>query len=406
MRVFIINTVCGSGSTGRIVTDLAEMLIGHQHQPMIAYGYGNPNNIEREYTYLVHSKVDYYNHNLSARITDHTGLYSKKATKKLICKIQEFDPDILNLHNIHGYFVNYEILFSYIKEAGIPVLWTLHDCWPFTGHCTHFSMADCYQWQEKCHNCIQLRRYPKCYFKGDVSGNYTRKKEAFTGVKNLTLVTPSGWLTEMVMHSFLRDYPVEIIPNGVDLEIFKPDRKNVKINNIDSDKRLLLGVSSHWNEAKGLKDFIKLSENLDSKYQLVLVGLTDDQIRKMPPSIIALPRTASVHELAAYYATADAFLNLSYEETMGMTTVEAMACGTPVIVYNKTALPETVSEGCGEVVEAGDIDAVRGAINRLAGQKSDRKEALLSKSMLYEKKAQYKKYLDLYQTVINTSGRS
>lgn len=396
MRVLLINTVCGTGSTGRIVADIADMLVNQQHSPLIAYGYGDACNVDESMAYQIHSKADYYIHNLRARITDHTGLYSKEATKKLIRKIQSFGPDLIHLHNIHGYFVNYEMLFSYIKESGVPVIWTLHDCWPFTGHCTHFSLAGCYQWQQRCCKCTQLRRYPKCYLRGDVAGNFDRKKIAFSGVQNLTLVTPSCWLSEVVGQSFLKNYPVEVISNGIDLSIFKPGN-----NQANTEKQILLGVSSHWNEAKGLYDFIRLSEKLDDKYQLVLIGLTDDQIGKIPSSIKALPRTSSVQELADYYSAADIFLNLSYEETMGMTTAEAMACGTPVIVYNKTALPETVSDGCGEIVEAGNILAVMDSVKRLSGQKSVRRDALLSHAATFEKHRQYKKYLDLYQKVLN-----
>ena len=400
MRVFSINTVCGTGSTGTIVRDIADMLLDQQHQPLIAYGFGHACNIDKSATYKIHSKADYYAHNLRARITDHTGLYSKGPTKKLIHRIKEFNPDLIHLHNIHGYYLNYEILFSYFKEAGIPVIWTIHDCWPFTGHCTHFSLAGCYQWQQQCYNCTQLKRYPKCYFAGDVYGNYLRKKEAFCNVPNLTLVTPSQWLAEVVKSSFLKEYPVEVIPNGIDLEVFNSDSDVLKDKHGSNGKIRILGVASHWNEAKGLYDFFKLSEKLDEKYQLYLVGLNNDQMKKKPSSVIALPRTSSTQELVSYYSSADIFINLSYEETMGMTTVEAMACGTPVIVYNRTALPETLSEGCGEAVEAGNITAVVRAIERISGSKADRKKILLLRASMFEKNRQYQKYLDLYKSVL------
>lgn len=342
MKILFVNSVCGIGSTGRICTDLAQEYESQGHEVKIAYGRNGyvPEKYQK-YAVRIGTDFDVKIHGVISRLFDAHGLGSKSATKKFLEWAEEYKPDLLWLHNIHGYYINYELLFEWIKKhPEMEVKWTLHDCWTFTGHCSHFTFAGCDKWKTHCENCPQKKCYPASFFLDRSKENFDRKKQAFTGVKNMTLITSSKWLTDLVKQSFLKEYPVEVRYNTIDTNVFKPTPSDFREKYNLQNKKIVLGVASPWTERKGFYDFLWLAEKLDDSYQIVLVGLTQKQLDMLPKNIIGIRRTNSPEKLAEIYTAADVFVNPSVEETFGMTTVEAAACGTKGIVYSNTACEE------------------------------------------------------------------
>lgn len=402
MRVFQVNTVYNTGSTGRIVANLKHLLEQSGDECYAAYGRGNST---EENTCLVSNRLDLYVHALYTRMTDKTGFLSICATRKLIRKIRETNPDLIHLHNIHGYYLNVEMLFQFLKEYGKPVVWTLHDCWPFTGHCVHYEQfgmySKCDRWQSQCGQCERISEYPKS-LRDHSAWNYVHKKQAFTGVDNLVIVTVSDWLKKQVEKSFLKMYPVETIYNGLDLDKFatiKDMGLREKYNL--GDRKIVLGVANGWSLLKGLHDFEELAEFLDSKgYLIVVLGVEETKRKKITSGIFALPRTESVDELAAWYSIAEVHFNASRAETFGMTVIEALACGTPVVAYRICAMPELLNPECGFLVEqTGDVKTVAEMIMRC--DKKIMREACLAQSRKYEKNSSGERYLKLYQEVLS-----
>lgn len=394
MKVLFVNLVYGVGSTGKIIADMMEVLKRSGHDAKALYGTGEKS--DDPDAVRVSGKPGYYFHNAVSRFTDHAGLYSRAATRKLIREIRAFSPDVIHLHTLHGFYVNYEMLFRFLKQAGVPVVWTLHDCWAFTGHCTHFSQANCTQWLTLCRDCRLLCRYPHCYGRGDVTRNYLRKKAAFTGVKNLTLTTPSQWLADQAAHSFLRDYPCVVVPNGIDRAVFRPQPSGLRAAYHLQDKKIVLGVANAWNARKGLPDMLTLAGRLGAAYQVVLIGLTERQLPHIPPNVLGLLRTADRTELAQWYTAADVFVNPTYEETFGLTTVEAQACGTPAVVYATDGCPETLLTEDSVLVAQGDREALARAVREVA-QRGVRVDDHAADRL--DKERAYEKYIRLYERV-------
>lgn len=392
MKVLMINSVSGYGSTGRICTDLAEVLHENGHKCEIAYGRESVPDKYRDISYRIGSAADVKMHALASRMFDRSGFYSKKATKALIEEIDRFQPDVIHLHNLHGYYLNIEILFEYLAKTDIPVVWTLHDCWAFTGHCAYFSTANCDHWKTGCHHCPQKTQYPSSYLCDHSKQNYENKRQLFTSVRNMTLVTPSEWLAGIVRTSFLGKYPVRVIRNGIDLSVFHPTDGNFREKYALQGKKIILGVASVWDERKGFDDFLKLAELIDEQTRIVLVGVNKKQISRLPKNIIGIERTNNVKELAQIYTTADVFVNPSREETMGLTTVEAMACGTPVVVSDLTAVPEVVTFDCGVIVSKLTTEALKDAIEKVLKMNYNPRTV----AQMYDKKDRYLQYLALY----------
>lgn len=351
MKVLQINSVCGRGSTGRIVLDIHKALIEKGHQSLVAYGRQPATGCEN--AIRIGTRKDIYVHGLYTRIFDKHGLGSQKATRKFLKDIERESPDIIHLHNIHGYYLNYEILFRFIKDFDKPVIWTFHDCWPFTGHCAYFTYVGCERWQHICHDCPQKKSYPGSLFFDNSRMNFERKREAFTGVKNLTIVTPSKWLAGLVKQSFLSDYEVVVIPNGIDTTVFKPVQSDFKRRHNIEDKFMILGVANVWDQRKGLRHFLELADMLENDEIIVLVGLTKKQVKNLPANIIGITKTHDVQELVGIYSAADVFVNPTLEETFGMTNLEAQACGIYTITFDSGGTRETIIDSshgtvCGE----------------------------------------------------------
>lgn len=397
MRTLFINSVYGTGSTGKIIADMVALMQKSGHVAKALYGIGPSVCANGQNAVKICGQSEYYFHNFMSRMTDHAGLYSRRAARWIIQEIQAFQPDVIHLHTLHGYYVNYELLFDFLKKAEIPLVWTLHDCWSFTGHCTHFSQEKCMQWKTMCQNCSQLSRYPKCYFGGDVKNNYLRKKAAFTGLSNVVLTVPSRWLAEQVTSSFLGNYPIRVIHNGVDRSIFYPQNGNLRQQYQLQNKKIVLGVANVWDQRKGMEDFFSLSQMLDKKFQIVMIGFTNKQMRNLPENVLGIQRTANQTELAQWYSEADVFVNPTYEETFGLTTIEAQACGTPVVVYQTDGCPETVVPGNGTLVPQGDLEELKEAIEIIL---NEGKQADPQSMSQFDKDYIYQDYLSLFQQMM------
>lgn len=334
MKVLMVNVVCGIRSTGRICTDLATALEKQGHRVKIAYGRENVPEQFRKYAVRIGTDLDVKFHGIKARLLDEAGFGSKKATEEFIEWVKEYDPDVIHLHNIHGYYINIEVLFNYLKTCGKKIIWTLHDCWSFTGHCVYFDYVDCDKWKTGCFDCPQKKEYPARIGPDMSRTNYMKKKQIFTGISNMTLVTPSQWLTDLLQDSYMKEYDVKVIHNGVDTEVFRPVNSRIKERYFCADKKIILGVAAIWDKRKGLSSFIELSKKLDDTYRIILVGLTQEQIKSLPSNMIGIEHTNSVKELVELYSAAEVFVNPTLEDNYPTTNIEAIACGIPVVTYD------------------------------------------------------------------------
>lgn len=360
MRVLLVNEVFGVTSTGRICARAAEGLEEEGHEVRAAFG-RRPEVPERyrRFAHYFGSGPETAWHGVRTRLFDAHGFGSERATGRLLRWAEAYGPQLLWLHNLHGYYIQVEMLFVWIKaHPEMRVRWTLHDCWAFTGHCAHFAAADCRQWKTRCTRCPQLRRYPACRFIGAPGRNFDRKREAFTGVKDLTLITPSRWLAGLTRESFLREYPVAVRPNTVDREVFRPTPGSFRERYGLRDKTVVLGVANVWDRRKGLYDFHRLAELLDGSYALVLVGVTERQRRALPQNIIGIPHTGSPRELAEIYTAADVFVNPTYEDSYPTVNLEAEACGTRVVTYDAGGCRETLRDSRSAAVPVGAVEEI------------------------------------------------
>lgn len=365
-KILLINAVCGIGSTGRIVADLWKTLKDNGYEAKVAFGVGKGFFVDEQDQFKFNNKLGYYWHNALSRITDRAGFYSSIPTLILLHFIDRYKPDLIHLHNLHGYYINIRLLFNYIKRHNIPIVWTLHDCWAFTGHCTHFDYIGCYRWKTNCFSCPQRIEYPQSIVLDRSSRNFVQKKKLLTSLDKMSIVTPSVWLANCVKQSFLSKYDVTSIPNGIDVTIFHPVKSDIRQRlSIPNNKKIILTVANVWNEKKGFSDVIRLSRILPvNEYQVVMVGVTKPQLSLLPHSIIGIERTENINELVELYSAADIFFNPSKEETMGMVTIEALACGTPAIVYDRTAVPEAVDMNTGIIINSDNLFEIQRIIER------------------------------------------
>ncbi|MBR1376799.1 MAG: glycosyltransferase [Bacilli bacterium] len=350
MKVVQIN-IFPNLSTGSIMMNIHNYLKDNGVDSYVVWGRGRNTNDESEI--YMNDKIGVYSHILYTRFTDKTGFASKNATKKLIKKLEEIKPDIVHLHNIHGYYINIEILFEYLKNKNIKTVFTLHDCWTFTGHCAYFDYIGCNKWKSRCHNCPLIHDYPKS-FVDNSKWNFKHKKQIFSDT-DMYIVTPSVWLANLVKKSYLKGKKLTVINNGINTDIFKPTISNFRKNHDLENKKIILGVASTWDKRKGLNDFIELSKVIDNDTKIVLVGLNQKEIDSIPDNILGLPRTKSVNELVEIYSAADVLFNPTHEENYPTVNLEAQACGTPVITYNTGGSPETILTGNGLVVTYDDM---------------------------------------------------
>jgi putative colanic acid biosynthesis glycosyltransferase len=403
-KLLQISNHVNSGSVGRIAEQIGEVVLNNGWASYITYA--RKNNPSKSEVIKIGNQLDFYWHALETRILDNHCFSSKSATKDLVNVMKEIKPDIVHLHNLHGYFINIEILFQYLKEIEIPVVWTLHDCWSFTGHCTHFDFVGCEKWKTECQYCEQKTKYPSSLLIDRSRRNFIDKFFLFNSIKNLTIVSVSNWLSCKVKDSFLKNYPSKVIQNGIDLNTFYPKKSRVIIDNLFGvkDKFVILGVVSTWSNMKGLGEFIKLNELLDSRtYTMVLVGLSKSQITKLPISIIGIEYTENIVWLADLYSGADVFLNPTFEDTFPTTNLESIACGTPVITYKTGGSPESINKDTGIVVDKGDILGLISAIEQVKKNGRDfyTDQCLNYAINNFDKKIQFNDYFELYNKILS-----
>lgn len=402
MKVAQINMV-QNGSTGNIMLNISKLLD--------AKGEATKTFSSRIYSKtpyvlpLLHnhqyfgSHFENFIHTAAGQLTGLNGCFSYIGTKKLIREFKKFSPDIIHLHNLHSFCINLPLLFNYIKKHNIPVVWTLHDCWSFTGHCPHFVMANCDKWKTQCHNCPQLSVYPKSRI-DNTKLAHTLKKKWFLGVEDMTLVAPSEWLGNLAKESFLKDYPVKVINNGIDFSAFKPSESEFRAKYGLQDKKILLGVASSWDKSKGLDIIKEIASRLDDSYSIVLVGISGDN-HNLPQNIITIKRTERKKELAEIYTAADLFVNPTRQDTYPTVNMEALACGTPVLTFKTGGSPEIINETCGSVVDVDDIDGFEKEIVRICEEKPYSKEACLERAKSFDMNDRFLEYIELYKEVLN-----
>ena len=406
-----INVCNNVFSTGKIASDIGELAIKNGWKSYIVSSKGNSYAPSKNTPLFVGSRINTYVHALETRLFDNTGLgmCSHHASKKLISYIKEIQPDIIHFHIIHGYYLNLQVLFEYLSKQDIAIVWTIHSCWEITGHCSFFDTVGCEKWKTGCHHCPQLSEYPSSWFKDRSERNYAQKKYLFTSLKDVTLVPVSYWLSSLLQQSFLNKYPINPIYNGIDVEKFKPS------NNVDAIRSqyvvnngfLAIAVASTWEKRKNLEDYVALSKLLPLGYKLLLIGLSDKQLDILPSGhIVGMKRTTCMQELVDLYTAADVVLNLSLEETFGLTTIEGFACGTPSIVYNCTASPELVSPETGFVVEPRNILRVIDCMIEIKkhGKAHYSNACRRRAEERFDKNKNFMKYIDVYREIIIRRG--
>ncbi len=395
MLVVHIN-LTDKGSTGTIAYDIVKGLENTESSGLVFVGGYNS---KSKGAITFQSKFRLRFNQVIAKFFDLEDKIAKKETKRLVKQLKKLNPDIVHLHNIHGYFINYKILFDYIKNSNKKVVWTLHDCWAFTGHCAYFDMAKCYKWKTGCGKCPNLKKYPNSWFFDRSSSLYKTKKTVFSGVKDMTIVCPSNWLAELVKQSYLSDYPIQVINNGINLEDFKIVDNHTFDNVVVRSKKIILGVASPFGERKGYSDYIRLSKIIDKeKYQIVMCGVNEEQVKELESyDIVGITRTDSKQELAELYSLAYCFVNMTFEDNFPTVNIEALACGLPIITYNTGGSVEVITDDNGIVVEQGDIEAVKMAIYNLP--EYDRQKIADNAIKKYSSEIMANAYINLYKMV-------
>ena len=400
LKLLQINVAANWGSHGRIAEEIGLEAMAQGWESYIAYGrYANPS---KSHIVKIGDLFDHCLHGAQSLLLDRHGLASCGPTKKLIREIEQIKPDLIHLHNIHGFYLNYPILFRYLSTVDIPVVWTLHDCWAFTGHCAWPIHGHCDRFQEQCCHCpLQSKGYPKSFLLDRSRSNFKLKKRYFRSLQDLHLVTVSRWLEQQVRLSFMQDMYTRTIYNGLDTEVFRPS--GTPPTSVTDGHPLVLGVCNAWYDWKGLDDMAALREILPDDYEVMVVGVNEDQMHRLPEGITCIRRTDSVSQLAEIYSQADVFVNPSKVESFGMTTAEALSCGTPSIVYDTSACPEVVDNLTGRVVPLGDVNALAKAVTEicsLPGREAMRQACRERAIRLFNRQDRYKEYLQLYNEVL------
>jgi putative colanic acid biosynthesis glycosyltransferase len=399
MKILQINTIMGQGSTGRIASDIHDMLKANKSDSMVAYGRQKISN--GKHILRIGNNCDNYTHLIRTRLFDSHGFGSKSATIAFLKKVDIFNPDVIHLHNIHGYYINVALLFDYIKRKKKRVVWTLHDCWAFTGHCSYFDSIKCDRWKSKCYRCPLLKDYPKSIWKDRSTQNYYDKQQLFSNVKDMTIVTPSKWLSRLVEQSFLKDYKTIVINNGIDLKAFSQRPNNFRSKYNLENMFIILGVASQWNDRKGYEYMLHLNKYLNDDEVVVIVGVTEKQKKMLPKNYIGIKRTNNVSSLAEIYSSANVYINPTLEDNFPTTNLEALACGNPVITFNSGGSPESVEKKTGLVVDPGDTLGLVKAISIMREPENlfSSVNCIESAKSKYNKDERFKDYLKLYETI-------
>ena len=390
MRIAQINATCGAGSTGKICISVSELLSENGAENYIFYSSGSSDYpLGIKYANEIAIKIQ----TLVSRISGNYGFEARSITERLIKELERISPNIIHIHNIHSHSCNLEILFNYIRKNNIKTYWTFHDCWAFTAYCPYFDIFECDKWKTGCKKCPQIKQYSWFFDRSEYL--YNKKKSVIEGT-DLTIITPSQWLAGLVKESFFKDYPVKVINNGIDLNVFKPTDSDFRKKHNLENKYMVLGVAFGWGKRKGLDVFCELAKRLDNKrYQIVLVGTNDDVDKLLPKNIISIHRTQNQHELAEIYTAADLFVNPTREENYPTVNMEAIACGTPVVTFNTGGSPEMLDSTCGSVVPKNDIDGIYNEIKRVCETQPYSKDDCLKRAESFDKNLRFTEYLNL-----------
>lgn len=406
-RLLQINPVLRtSTSTGRIMQEIGELALRNGWESYIAYGKGRDGIKPCQSQIIpIGGKWSTLWHGVQTRLFDRHGLASTQATKKIVKQIEEIAPDIIHIHNIHGYFLNYQVLFHYLSKCNIPVVWTIHDCWLYTGHCYYYSYIGCDKWQTGCNRCPQRGKFPASLFLDRSRQNYADKKTAFTSMPKdkLIIVPVSNWIKSEMEKSFLKDYEFRVIHNGINTEVFHVCNSQEVIAKYGLEgKHILLGVASIWSKEKGLDDFMQMADLLDKDEMIVLVGIKPEERKQLPRNILGISRTENVHELAELYSLADAFINPTWQDNYPTVNMEAIACGTPVVTYRTGGSVETITADTGFIVEQGDIEGLLEAARCIGKREKARYQSSCRAYAVehFNKEERYADYLHLYDELI------
>ncbi len=395
MKILQINSVYGIKSTGRIAAHLVKLQQKYGHEAFVACS-STSDKYENVFSMSSGRLYDKFTV-LLTRLFGRHGFYSRVATKRLIAFMNKVKPDVVHLHNIHGHYLNIKMLFEYIAEHKIPVVWTLHDCWTFTGHCPHFDYIGCEKWKTGCHNCSQRRGYPDSWFFDRSKENYRDKKRLFTQVEKMHIVTPSKWLADLVNESYLGKYPVTVVHNGIDTEAFKPVESDLKEKLGLKDKFVILGIVTALSGRKGGEYFSKLSEKLSEDEHIILLSYNGDK-ESLPSNITPLPVTDNTEELAQVYSCADVFVNPTLEDTFPTVNLESLACGTPVVTFDTGGSKESLDDTCGLVVEQGDTDALYRAVQEVKSGIFT-KDACRKRGLDFQRESRFEDYIEVYNSM-------
>ena len=401
-KILAINSY-NHGSTGKVMIGIAETAAekGYYVYTACPNSKSMKQNV-RLNQFLIGSQFSRNLHILLSEWTGMNGCFSVLSTFFFLRKLDKISPELIHLHNLHNCYINIPMLFGYLKRKHIPVVWTLHDCWAFTGQCPHFTMAKCEKWKHGCNNCPTFQEYPES--RVDMTKNMWKlKKRWFTGVENLTIVTPSQWLADLVKQSFLKEYQVEVIHNGIDLNVFKPTESDFRKKYNCEGKFILLGVAFGWGIKKGLDVFIELAKLLDDRFQIVIVGSNEFLDKQLPNNIVSIHRTSNLKELAEFYTASDLFVNPTREEVLGLVNIEALACGTPVITFQTGGCPEILTQECGVVVKGYDVNVMYEEILRIYEHNPYSKEECQKRAKVFESKTKYAEYVALYSRKLGGS---
>lgn len=405
MKIVQINSVVNTGSTGKIAEAIGNEIRSFGGDSVIAYGRDIGSGLSQSRLFRIGNKVSNFLDLVMSRIFDNQGFNSHFVTKRFLQFLENTNPDVIHLHNLHGYYINIDLLLTWAGTRGTPVVLTLHDCWTFTGHCAYFDMVNCEKWRVVCSTCPQRNAYPSAWFWDRSRENFEKKLRLWSNLKYLTTVSVSHWLDGHVKNSMLGHAEREVIHNGVDLDVFSPrDRENVqnlrKRFNIGPEP-IVLGVANVWDKRKGLMDLIQASESLGVDHKLVVIGLSESQIQNLPENVLGLGRTENQRELASFYQAADVYVNPTYEDNFPTTNLEALACGTPVVTYRTGGSAEAIDMFTGRSAERGDVRTLAKEIRSILSSKGEMRTRCRERAARYfDDKAVFKEYVRLYQKII------
>lgn len=394
MNVVQINVTCGAGSTGKICVSVSALLNKNGISNSILYSIGRSGCSNGfKISHDIYLKIQA----LHSRILGNYGFNSYWGTKRIIRLLDQLKPDIVHLHNLHSHNCNVGELLEYLRRRHLKIFWTFHDCWAFTAYCPHYTMAKCDCWKTECHDCCQRKYYSWLFDRSRYL--YQKKKEAMKGL-DLTIITPSQWLASQVKMSFLKDYPVKVINNGIDLDVFKPTESDFRKRNGLVEKKVVLGVAFGWGIRKGLDVFIELSKRLPDDYRIVLVGTDQSVDALLSANIMSIHRTQNQKELAEIYTAADVFANPTREDSLPTVNMESIACGTPVVTFKTGGSPEILDAFCGSVVPCDDVDAMEMEIKRICEEKPFSKEGCMNRAKSFDMNKRFEDYVNLYKGLI------